>query len=157
VPTISSLSSPQPTAERKYRWDPTPLTDETPTTHTLTITSTSNNLLLTLADRQGPVFPTITGGSGKTFKNAARSGYEASHQASLKMFEKIMEVHAEAPTRTSMKIRLAMKGFMGQGAEAFTQALAGNDGVDVRKLISRVEDRTGIKIGGTRARKARRL
>jgi small subunit ribosomal protein S11 len=121
--------------------------------------STRNNLLLTLSDRQGPLFPTITGGTGKTFKNAARSGYEAAHQAALKMFEKMKEVSREAPVRGSrgIQIRLAYKGFQGQGAEAFSQALGGNEGGDVRKMIVKVEDRTGVKIGGTRARKPRRL
>lgn len=76
------------------------------------------------------------------------------------MFEKLLELHAEAPgfrSQGGLRVRLAMKGFGGQGAEAFTQALGGNEGGDVRKLIARVEDRTGIKIGGTRARKPRRL
>lgn len=76
------------------------------------------------------------------------------------MFEKLLEVQRDGPNRGSnggVRIRLAMKGFGGQGAEAFTQALGGNEGGDVRRLIARVEDRTGVKIGGTRARKPRRL
>lgn len=126
-------------------------------THTLTITSTRNNVLLTFSDRIGPIFPTISGGSGKTFKKAGRASYEAANQAALKAFEKITGFFAHRPSGEPFGLRVAFRGVVGQGREAVAQALAGPQGEEMRKLIKRVEDRTPVKIGGTRARKVRRL
>lgn len=126
-----------------------------PEEHTLTVTSTRNNLLLTYANQRGPLFPTITAGSDKTFKKAGRATFEAGHQASLKLFTRVMERYQEKGQ--AVNVTVALKGYNGQGGEAFQQALAGNDGAEFRKLIKRVEDRTGVKIGGTRSRKPRRL
>jgi small subunit ribosomal protein S11 len=111
---------------------------------------------LTYADQRGPLFPTITAGTDKTFKKAGRATFEASHQASLKMFKRIQDRYQEQGSGNT-KVLVALKGYNGQGGEAFQQALAGPDGDDLRKMINRVEDRTGVKIGGTRSRKPRRL
>lgn len=135
-----------------------PYSPDSNSTHTLTVTSTRNNTLLTFADRVGPCFPTISGGTDVTFKNSQRSSYEAAHQAALKTFERIREY--EAYYRNGGKrvdIRVAFSGLAGQGREAVAAALSGPEGDGIRELIVRVEDRTPIKIGGTRARKARRL
>ncbi len=61
------------------------------------------------------------------------------------------------PYRSTPKIRVAFKGMFGQGREAVAAALVGPEGLGIKPLIYRVEDRTPIKIGGTRPRKARRL
>jgi small subunit ribosomal protein S11 len=124
--------------------------------HTLTVTSTRNNLLMTYADQRGPLFPTITAGTDKTFKKAGRASFEAAHQATLKMMKRITDRYQETGG-VKTQITIALKGYNGQGGEAFQQALAGPDGADVRKMVARVEDRTGVKIGGTRSRKPRRL
>lgn len=122
--------------------------------HTLHIMSTRNNVLLTYtSDAKGiPVMPTITGGSNKDFKKSHRSSYEAAHQASIKMFTAIKEM-----SQGQHRITVAFKGMFGQGREAVAAALAGPEGVDIKGMVTRVEDRTPIKIGGTRARKPRRL
>ena len=124
--------------------------------HTLTVTSTRNNLLLTYADQRGPLFPTITAGTDKTFKKAGRASFEAAHQASLKMFKRIQERYQEQ-REAHTSVIVALKGYNGQGGEAFQQALASPDGLELRKMIKGVEDRTGVTIGGTRSRKPRRL
>ncbi len=54
-------------------------------------------------------------------------------------------------------ITVAFKGMFGQGREAVAAALAGPEGEEIRGRMVRVEDRTPIKIGGTRAPKPRRL
>lgn len=121
-------------------------------THTLHVHSTSNNVILTYSDdsKGGPVFGSISGGLDRVFKKANRGTYEASHQAALKMFRRI-EQHGEA------RIIVAFKGLWGSGRQAVAAALASRDGQTLRRWIIRVEDRTPIKVGGTRPRKARRL
>lgn len=56
----------------------------------------------------------------------------------------------------AMDIEVVFKGF-GQGKQAFFAALTSSEGNVVRPLISRLTDRTAIKIGGERSKKARRL
>jgi small subunit ribosomal protein S11 len=121
-------------------------------THSLHVKSSRNNIILTYTDNSkgGKVFRTITGGIDKDFKKANRSSYEAAHQAALKVFNAIEE-HGKST------IRIAFNGIFGQGREAVAAALAGPEGVRIRNRIVKVEDRTPIKIGGTRAKKPRRL
>ncbi|WRT70217.1 uncharacterized protein IL334_007212 [Kwoniella shivajii] len=126
-------------------------------THTLHIKSTRNNVVLSLTDGMGPVFSTVSGGSDKIFKNSQRSSYEAATQAATKMFEKILEWNRSLSPSNKVNIRVAFNGMFGMGREAISSALAGPEGQELRSLITRVEDRTKIKIGGTRAPKPRRL
>lgn len=139
-------------------------------THTLHVQSTRNNVLLTFTDESGrKVFGTITGGSDKDFKKAHRSSYEAAHQAAIKMFGRIVE-HSKGDSKIKgnryassgtgmmdLRLRVAFKGMFGKGREAVAAALTGPEGVEISPSVKVVEDRTPIKIGGTRPRKARRL
>jgi small subunit ribosomal protein S11 len=167
----SSTSSPAPVGSDgeplpTLRWNPHPvepflmrrgLPDRAPT-HTLTVLSSRNNAMLTFTDKVGPLFPTITAGTGNVFRKSHRSSYEAAHQAALKMITKILDAsrsfHAQG---NKFQLRIAYKGLQGHGREAVHAALNGPEGEEIRNLIARVEDRTPIKIGGTRARKPRRL
>ncbi|CAD6589054.1 MAG: hypothetical protein TREMPRED_005245 [Tremellales sp. Tagirdzhanova-0007] len=124
-------------------------------THTLTVSSSRNNVTLTFTDGLGPLFGTITGGTGKVFKKSNRNSYEAAHQASLKMISRIVEYSRDAGER--IRMRVAFKGMFGNGREAVSNALGGNEGTEVRGLIARVEDRTPLVISGTRSRKRRRI
>ncbi|OCF38098.1 hypothetical protein I316_00322 [Kwoniella heveanensis BCC8398] len=128
-------------------------------THTLHVKSTRNNIILSLTDGLGPIFSTVSGGTDRTFKNSQRSSYEAATQASTKMFDKIIEWSRDLPKTQEYrpKIRIAFNGLFGMGREAFAGALAGPEGQEMRTLVTRVEDRTRIKIGGARAPKPRRL
>jgi len=54
------------------------------------------------------------------------------------------------------RFEVLFKGF-GQGREAVFKALMTSEGDDVRPFVARVTDNTPIKIGGTRAKKTRRL
>lgn len=142
-------SSPGSVADKtKYQAAPRKQT----ATHSLHIKSSRNNVILTYTDdsKGGKVFRTITGGIDKDFKKAHRSSYEAAHQAALKVF-KAIEEHGKA------NIRVAFNGIFGQGREAVAAALAGPEGIRIRPWVVKVEDRTPIKIGGTRAKKPRRL
>ncbi|KAK6909412.1 hypothetical protein I203_103430 [Kwoniella mangroviensis CBS 8507] len=127
-------------------------------THTLHVRSTRNNIVLSFTDGLGPVFTNVSGGSDRQFKNSQRSSYEAATQASIKMFEKILEYHqTTTPSNRRLQLRVSFNGLFGMGREAIASALSGPEGQEIRSLITRVEDRTKIKIGGTRARKPRRL
>lgn len=56
------------------------------------------------------------------------------------------------------RMKVVFQGLRGgQGREAVASALAGQEGEAIQRLIGRVEDRTGIKIGGTRGKRVRRL
>lgn len=68
---------------------------------------------------------------------------------------KVIENLAAKP-ENMVKISLCFKNF-GFGREAMQKALMTSEGGNVRGLIEVVTDRTAIKIGGTRAKKARRL
>lgn len=55
-------------------------------------------------------------------------------------------------------MKVVFKGLRGgQGREAVAAAIDGQEGDSIRAAIGRVEDRTGIKIGGTRGKRVRRL
>jgi small subunit ribosomal protein S11 len=188
IPLPTTPTTRQPLSKTKYRI-PRPSTpsgslssiytsDES--LFTLTVTATRNNTSLTFADVTGPLFPTISGGTDKTFKNSQRASYEAAHQASLKMFAK-MEEYSKATGQTqaapagrtfaspsyqygnisgigSRRVKVVFVGLRGgQGREAVANAISGAEGDGIRAFIGRVEDRTGVKIGGTRGKKRRRL
>ncbi|WVR07657.1 hypothetical protein IAU60_004699 [Kwoniella sp. DSM 27419] len=126
-------------------------------THTLHVKSTRNNTILCLTDNHGPLFGTVSGGSDRVFKNSQRSSYEAATQAATKMIDKIVAWNASLNSDQRPRIRVAFNGMFGMGREAVSAALSGPEGQEMRSLIMRVEDRTRIKIGGTRAPKPRRL
>lgn len=128
--------------------------DFTALTHTLTISSSRNNVVLSFTDSLGVLLPTITGGTGGIFKKSNRNSYEAGYQASLKMIARIVEYSRNVPR---VRMRVAFKGMFGSGREAVATALGGNEGSEVRGLIGRVEDRTPYVITGTRQRKRRRI
>lgn len=71
----------------------------------------------------------------------------------MRAFKRTEELMLENP---AMKLELCIKGF-GQGRDAVSKALMTSEGEKVRKVVNRVTDKSPIKIGGTRAKKARRL
>ncbi|KAF8076143.1 hypothetical protein FPV67DRAFT_399698 [Lyophyllum atratum] len=113
--------------------------------------STRNNTITTLmTDKQTPL-ASFTGGSCG-FKKVNRSGYEAGYQCAVRMFQVIQDL-AE---KDQFEIDLYFNGF-GQGRDAMHRALLTTEGEGIRPLVVSITDRTPIKIGGTRAKKARRL
>ncbi|KAH9007036.1 mitochondrial ribosomal protein subunit S18 [Lactarius hatsudake] len=87
------------------------------------------------------------------FKGVNRSGYEAGYQCAVRAFARVKELAREVP---GARFEFLFKGF-GQGRDAVFKALMTSEGDDVRPFVNRVTDNTPIKIGGTRARKTRRL
>ncbi len=121
------------------------------------------------------------------FKGVQRSSNEAGFQCSLKIIQRILaeadskKVKRSLPTSKprspsrpgfsppegyedsrgddyvpGMSLDVHFSGF-GKGREAFLQAMISSEGDGVRSLVHQVWDRTPIKIGGTRSKKARRL
>jgi small subunit ribosomal protein S11 len=113
--------------------------------------STRNNTIVAFTKPEGHVIAWFSGGSCG-FKKVNRSGYEAGYQCAVRVFKKIEEVAKVAP----IQIDVFFKGF-GQGREALHRALLTSEGQSVRPLVATITDRTPIKIGGTRAKKRRRL
>ncbi|KAF7790112.1 hypothetical protein EIP86_001064 [Pleurotus ostreatoroseus] len=121
--------------------------------YSLYVKSTKTNTIVTFAKPSGNVLRTFTGGS-VGFKRRNRSTYEAGHQCAMSIFEVMRK--AKDKTGGRMAVQVFLNGF-GQGRDAMVKALAAAEGDDLRTMIVGVTDKTPIKIGGTRAKKARRL
>ncbi|KIK95651.1 hypothetical protein PAXRUDRAFT_826809 [Paxillus rubicundulus Ve08.2h10] len=93
-----------------------------------------------------------TGGSCG-FKGANRKGYEAGYQCAIRAFKRLEEL-IEEKGRISLSVHFA--GF-GKGRSAVESVFLTSEGEKIRPLVVEVEDRTKIKIGGTRSKKARRV
>ncbi|KII95879.1 hypothetical protein PLICRDRAFT_232052 [Plicaturopsis crispa FD-325 SS-3] len=115
------------------------------------VRASPNNCIMNLTKNDGTMLCQFSGGSCG-FKGANRSGYEAGYQCTIKIFE---VVKAEAK-KDDFNIEIIMKG-RGQAREALITALKMAEGEAVRPRVVQLTDRTPIKIGGTRAKKARRL
>ena len=88
------------------------------------------------------------------FKKGNRSSYEAGFQCASRTLDSVRQELERMGGR--MNVHLYLSGF-GNGRESVIRALMAQEGEDVRKHITRITDKTPIKIGGTRAMKARRL
>jgi small subunit ribosomal protein S11 len=94
------------------------------------------------------------------FKGANKSSYEAGYQCAVRAFKRIEEEITNPNIKdggiSPVTLALKFKGF-GWGREAVQKAFMTSEGDNIRSKVVTVEDRTPIKIGGTRAKKARRL
>jgi small subunit ribosomal protein S11 len=129
------------------------------------VACTPNNTHIVITDPQGnPLKASNWSGGSCGFKGVNRSGYEAGYQCAVRAFARIKQLAEEeggggggsigVVPRTRFEV--LFKGF-GQGRDAVFKALMTSEGDDVRPYVVRVTDKTPIKIGGTRARKTRRL
>ncbi|KAI7903694.1 uncharacterized protein BX663DRAFT_507314 [Cokeromyces recurvatus] len=114
--------------------------------HQIYINASNNNTIITLTRPNGAPLLTTSGGSAG-FKKAARSGYEAAHQAALQLLDKINSKNLQV-----LNINIVLKGF-GPGREAAFKALVSGALWNVK----RITDATPIPFGGCRPKKARRL
>lgn len=113
--------------------------------------ATKNNTITSFTDQDGKVINWYSGGRCG-FKKGQRSSYEAGYQCAVRIFKDIEHILQEK----TLTIDLFLKGF-GQGREAMQKALLAAEGESIRRYVRSVTDRTRIKVGGTRAKKARRL
>jgi small subunit ribosomal protein S11 len=113
--------------------------------------STNNNTIITFTNPVGQTIGWQSGGRCE-FKGANRASYEAGYQSAVRIFRVIEKLAEE----NDFRVALFFKGF-GQGRDALKTALLAVEGQYIRSLVCSVSDRTPIKIGGTRAKKTRRL
>ena len=119
------------------------------------VTSTPNNTHIVLTDERGrPLKDARWSGGACGFKGVNRSGYEAGYQCAVRAFARARKVLMEEVPGARFEVRFS--GF-GQGRDAVVKALMTSEGDEVRPFVLRVMDKTPIKIGGTRAKKTRRL
>ncbi|KAI8342179.1 hypothetical protein EDC96DRAFT_522325 [Choanephora cucurbitarum] len=112
----------------------------------LHINATFNNTIITLTRPNGAPLVTTSGGSAG-FKKAARSGYEAAHQAAIQLLDKMNTKNLQVSN-----VHIVLKGF-GPGRDAAFKALVSGTSWNVK----RITDATPIPFGGCRPKKARRL
>lgn len=117
----------------------------------LYVKSTRNNTITTVTDPDGAALKKFSGGICG-FKGHRRSGYEAGYMCAVKAIEYLEETKEKDP---KMKVALYLNGF-GQGRDAMNKALISSEGERVVGNVKRITDITGMKIGGTRAKKKRR-
>lgn len=130
---------------------PYPYSDRQPPHH-LHVYSHKHNTILTLTRPNGdPMLVRSCGHLG--FRKSQRSGYDPAYQLATHMFGQMQE---KGLLLDIQRLELVFRDF-GPGREAFTKVLLGNEGRNIRGLVSRVTDATRIKFGGTRSRKVRRL
>ncbi|KAF3481504.1 mitochondrial ribosomal protein subunit S18 [Arthroderma uncinatum] len=98
-----------------------------------------------------PILSLSAGNIG--FRKGHRGGYEAAHQLSVYVMDKIQE---RGLLMQINRLEVVFQGF-GQGREAFTKVLLGKEGRMLRDRVIRVSDSTKLKFGGTRSPRARRL
>lgn len=114
----------------------------------------SNNTKIYLADNRGrPITQGWWSGGSCGFKGVHRSSHEAGYRCAVRAFERVHQVLEE---KGRIRLAVHLKGF-GKGRTAVEQIFLTSEGDKVRPLVVEVEDRTPIKIGGTRSKKARRL
>ncbi|THH33836.1 hypothetical protein EUX98_g358 [Antrodiella citrinella] len=127
---------------------------QVPFTHWgLHVKCTRNNTIATVSNPAGEGVKTFSGGICG-FKGNRRSSYEAGYMCATKAIEYLQTVKEKDPR--SVRVNLYLKGF-GQGRDATHKALLAAEGEVVRKSITSITDKTPMKIGGTRAKKKRRL
>jgi small subunit ribosomal protein S11 len=123
------------------------------------VTCTHNNTHIVISDPEGrPLKQARWTGGSCGFKGVNRSGYEAGYQCAMRAFTRVKELASQGGGGAvpSARFEVLFSGF-GQGRDAVFKALMTSEGDEVRPFVIRVTDKTPIKIGGTRAKKTRRL
>ena len=122
--------------------------------HYVHITTTQNNTLITLCDdKKTPVEKGVWTGGTVGFKGSRKGEFEAGYQCAVSAFKRMHELFEKDP---GTRFELLFSGG-GKGRDAVIQALTLAEGEKVRGLVNRLTDKTPIKIGGTRAKKVRRV
>jgi small subunit ribosomal protein S11 len=146
------LSSSLPQPINPYSWELQKKGPADTNPYHLHVYSTRNNTIATFTTQEGGPIAGWSGGSCG-FKKSNRSSYEAGYQCTVRAFEKILDHRNEVGP---FSLEIIFKGF-GQGREAMQKALLASEGEKIRPFVVRLTDHTPVKIGGTRAKKARRL
>ncbi|KAH9947292.1 hypothetical protein B0H21DRAFT_665130, partial [Amylocystis lapponica] len=119
--------------------------------YSLYVKATQTNTIITLARPNGNPIQTLTGGK-VGFKGGNRAGYEAGYKCAVEIFQTLKKSMDDTGDQ---QWELYLNGF-GHGRDAVHKALMASEGLEVKRQLRRVTDKTPIKIGGTRAKKQKR-
>ncbi|KAH8113349.1 hypothetical protein DFH11DRAFT_337639 [Phellopilus nigrolimitatus] len=146
------------TGGRGARTNMNPLTQSsvvsssTSVNYRLYVTARKHNCLMTLIDENANPRASVSSGQCG-FRNVGEGTYEAGYQCALRIFDRIRaEVQAR---REDVKLEIFINGF-GQSRMALLKALSMSEGEGVRDVVTRLTDKTPIRIGGVRLQKKRR-
>ncbi|KAH9943133.1 uncharacterized protein BXZ73DRAFT_74162 [Epithele typhae] len=115
------------------------------------VTTSKRNTVMTLTRGERTLLQSTPGKFG--FKKAARGGYEPAYRCALAV---VAKMEREMKKGHPVWWRLNLSGF-GSGRDAIAAVVEGPVGTKVRERLTRLTDRTPIKIGGDRGKKERRL
>ncbi|KAF3012852.1 hypothetical protein G7054_g4152 [Neopestalotiopsis clavispora] len=110
----------------------------------------NTHITVTKPDRNA-IISVSTGNIG--FRRSKRGTYDAAYQLAAYVIDKLNQGNWHKKIH---KLEVVLRGF-GNGREAGTKVLLGNEGKFLRPKIVTVSDATRLKFGGTRSRKPRRL
>ena len=127
-------------------------TDEAEGEYHLNVFSHKHNTHITVSKPNRDVMVSMSCGN-LGFRNTQRGSYDAAYQLGAYVLDRM---HQKGLHRKIQNMVVTLRGF-GQGREAMTKLLLGNEGRLLRHTIRRVADGTRLKFGGTRSRKQRRL
>lgn len=120
----------------------------------LHVKTTRNNAIITLTDEHGHIFPGGTwSGGAMGFKGVNESYPEAAYQCAVRAFARMAELMVKEPN-ARFAVHFKEKGM---GRDAVMRAIMTAEGDKIRSAINMVADNTPIKIGGTKAKKTRRV
>lgn len=113
-----------------------------------------NNTKVYLCGPDGKLLPEGWWSGGSCgFKGANRKSHEAGYQCAVRAVQRLEQVVKD---QGRVAIALHFCGF-GKGRYAVEGVFLTSEGDRIRPLVVEVEDRTRIKIGGTRSKKKRRV
>ncbi|KIJ70490.1 hypothetical protein HYDPIDRAFT_105227 [Hydnomerulius pinastri MD-312] len=149
---ISYESMPNPVTPSKFSNTGKALVDAPPKYHFFGVFS-KNNTKVFLYRPDGRLVPQGWWSGGSCgFKGANRKSHEAGYQCAVRAFNRLEEIIAEKGPIT-LAVHLAG---LGKGRGAVEGVFLTAEGEKIKPLVVELEDRTKIKIGGTRAKKPRR-
>jgi small subunit ribosomal protein S11 len=129
-----------------------PSTDKYEEPHHFHVYATKHNTHITLTNpARDPIISMACGNIG--IRKSHRGLYDSAFQLASYVLTQIKE-RGIVPQIKGMEVSL--RGF-GQGREAVTKALLGQEGRLLRNKIVKVSDATRLKFGGTRSPRPRRL
>ena len=120
--------------------------------HHLHVYSTKHNTHITLTKPDRKALISLSCGN-IGFRKAARGTYDAAYQLTAYTMKRIVDKGIRDEIQ---RLEVVYRGF-GPGREAFTKAVLGSEGKDIRSCIVKLTDSTRLKFGGTRSPSPRRL
>jgi ribosomal protein S11 len=142
IPNPSSLSTARPPLP------PVPIEQEPGYFHIHAVSLTKNTHITITDNKHNPVVTMSAGRLG--YKHSKRNTQEAAFMTSIAAFDELKKLD-----RRVDRIELVLKGF-GTGRKGFLGAIAGPQGLFIKRKVVRVTDATPMRIGSTPAPSVKR-